>query len=104
MKKAGLIEAIGNTNNRSYTLSAKLYKNPADYVRQTGIDQLRYCELIHKLAQTSGEISRKDVVNLLHVSPPQAYDIHICALHQKIMFLLIFLYNHHQNPCACLPC
>jgi len=73
MNEAGLIEAIGTTNNRSYTMSAKLYKNPADYVRQTDIDQLRYRELILKLAQTKNEITRKDVVDLLHITPSQAY-------------------------------
>ena len=71
--EAGLIEAIGNTKGRTYNLSAKLYKNPADYVRQTDIDQVRYRALIQKLAWQKDEISRKDVVELLHISPSQAY-------------------------------
>ena len=73
LAEAGLIEAMGNAKARSYTLSANLYKDPAEYVRQTDIDQLRYRELILKLARKKGEITRKDVVGLLHINPPQAY-------------------------------
>ena len=56
-----------------YILSAKTYKDPAQYVRQTDIDVIRYTEVILKLAQTKEHITRKDVIDLLHVSPPQAY-------------------------------
>lgn len=69
----GLIEAIGTGRGRAYILSAKSYKDPVKYVRQTDIDQLRYPELVVKLAKQKGSISRKDVIELLHVSPPQAY-------------------------------
>lgn len=73
LTEAGILEAIGNTKSRTYTLSVKLYKNPAEYVRQTDIDQVRYRELVQKLASKKGVITRKDVVDLLHISPPQAY-------------------------------
>ena len=73
LAEAGLLEAIGNGRGRAYVLSSKLYKDPAEYVRQTDIDQLRYRELVLKLAQTRGAISRKDVIDLLHISGPQAY-------------------------------
>lgn len=73
LTEAGIIEAIGNTKSRTYTLSVRLYKNPADYVRQTDIDQVRHRELVKKLASTKKFITRKDVVELLHISPPQAY-------------------------------
>ena len=73
LAEAGLLEAIGNGRGRTYVLSSKLYKDPVEYVRQTDIDQLRYRELVLKLAQTRGAISRKDVVDLLHISGPQAY-------------------------------
>lgn len=69
----GLIEAIGTGRGRAYILSAKSYKDPVKYVRKTDIDQLRYPELVLKLAKQKGTISRKDVIELLHVSPPQAY-------------------------------
>ena len=71
--QAGLIEAMGNGKGRTYVLSAQSYQNPVQYVRQTDIDALRHRELILKLARTKQSITRKDVVDLLHVSGPQAY-------------------------------
>lgn len=73
LTETGLIEAIGTGRGRAYILSAKSYKDPVKYVRQTDIDQLRYPELVVKLARQKGSISRKDVIALLHISPPQAY-------------------------------
>lgn len=73
LTETGLIEAIGTGRGRAYILSAKSYKDPVKYVRQTDIDQLRYPELVMKLAKQKGSISRKDVIELLHISPPQAY-------------------------------
>ena len=45
------------------------------YVRQTDIEAIRYQELIVKLAEAKQQITRKDVVDLLRVTPPQAYRI-----------------------------
>ena len=73
LTEAGLLEAIGNGRGRTYVLSSKMYRDPAEYVRQTDIDQLRHRELILKLAQTRRTISRKDVIDLLHINGPQAY-------------------------------
>ena len=73
LAEAGLLEAIGNGRGRTYILSSKLYRDPAEYVRQTDIDQLRHRELVLKLAQTQEVISRKDVIDLLRISGPQAY-------------------------------
>lgn len=73
LTETGLIEAIGTGRGRAYILSAKSYKDPVKYVRQTDIDQLRYPELVLKLARQKGSISRKDVIELLHISPSQAY-------------------------------
>lgn len=73
LTETGIIEAIGTGRGRAYILSAKSYKDPAKYVRQTGIDQLRFPELVMKLAKQQGCVSRKDVVELLHISPSQAY-------------------------------
>ena len=73
LTEAGIVEGIGNGRGRVYVLSAKAYKDPAQYVRQTDIDVIRYTELILKLAQTKEYLTRKDVIELLHVSPPQAY-------------------------------
>ena len=46
------------------------------YVRQTDIDRIRYPELVMKLATTKGGvITKQDVIELLNVSPSQAYSI-----------------------------
>jgi ATP-dependent DNA helicase RecG len=75
--EAGLVEAIGNGSNRSYILSAKVYKQnneSAKYVRQTDIDAVRYPELIIKLAkQQDGVITKEDVAELLKITDVQAY-------------------------------
>ncbi|MBR4628700.1 MAG: putative DNA binding domain-containing protein [Ruminococcus sp.] len=73
LTEAGIVDGIGNGRGRVYVLSAKAYKDPVQYVRQTDIDVIRYSELILKLAQTKGSIARKDVIDLLHVSGPQAF-------------------------------
>jgi len=73
LTEAGIIEGMGNGRGRVYVLSAKAYHDPAQYVRQTDIDVIRYTELILKLAQTKKYLTRKDIIDLLHVSPPQAY-------------------------------
>lgn len=73
LTETGIIEAIGTGRGRAYILSAKSYKDPAKYVRQTGIDQLRFPELVMKLAKQQGFVSKKDVIELLHISPSQAY-------------------------------
>lgn len=75
--ESGLIEAMGNGRSRTYTLSAKIYKqsdNITGYVRQTGIDKIRYPEMIIKFAQSNnGKIARKEAADLLQISEPQAY-------------------------------
>lgn len=73
LTEAGIVEGMGNGRGRVYVLSAKVYRDPAQYVRQTDIDGIRYIELILKLAQTKEYLTRKDVIDLLHVSGPQAY-------------------------------
>ena len=75
--EAGLVEAIGNGVNRSYILSAKVYKQNNEsvkYVRQTDIDAVRYPELIIKLAKRQdGVITKEDVAELLKITNVQAY-------------------------------
>ena len=45
-------------------------------MRQTDIDRIRYPELVMKLATTKGgTITKQDVIELLSVSPSQAYSI-----------------------------
>lgn len=71
------IKASGNGKNRAYILSSKFYDQNHDvigYVRQTDIDEVRYEELVLKLAQRSDDgISRKDVCSLLKITKDQAY-------------------------------
>ena len=75
--EAGLVDASGNNKARFYTLSSKVYKeqdNIVGYVRQTGIDAVKYEAWIMELIQKQGgKITRDNVVELLNVTPPQAY-------------------------------
>jgi len=74
----GLVEAKGTGRGRYYMLSSGVYKksdNVAGYIRQTDIDKLRYEELIIKLAEEQGYVTRGNVAELLNLSPPQAYRI-----------------------------
>jgi len=51
-------------------------KKAIQYVRQTDIDSIRYPELVMKLANTqNGIITKQDVIELLKVSPSQAYTV-----------------------------
>ena len=43
------------------------------YVGQTDIDQVRYSELVLKLAKQQRSVTRSDVAELLHINPPQAH-------------------------------
>ena len=75
--EAGLVDASGNNKARFYILSSKVYKekdNIVGYVRQTGIDAVKYEAWIMELVQKQGgKITRDNVVELLNVTPPQAY-------------------------------
>lgn len=72
----GLVEASGSSNQREYYLSSKVYKRKGkvkEYVRQTGIDSIRYPELILKLVEKRGRVTKRDVAELLHLDPDGAY-------------------------------
>lgn len=75
--EAGLVEATGSNKSRVYILSSKIYKeqdNVVGYVRQTGIDAVKYEAWIMELvAKQNGMITRDNVVELLNVSTSQAY-------------------------------
>lgn len=89
--ESGLVEASGNGKGRTYILSAKVYKeqdNSVGYVRQTGIDKLKYEELVLKLANQQGFVTRDNVSELLNVSPSQAYRI-LKGLANKNKLILI---------------
>lgn len=73
LTESGLIDAMGSGRGRAYVLSAKAYTDPIQHVRQTDIDAVRYKELVMTLARRKKYITRRDVIELLHVSPSQAY-------------------------------
>jgi ATP-dependent DNA helicase RecG len=74
--EAGLIEAHGNGRGRSYTLSAKVYKQSGKqvaYVRQAGFDALQQEQMVLKFIQAHGQVKRADVMELCHLNRNQAY-------------------------------
>ncbi len=75
--EAGLVEANGSSKARSYILSSKVYKeqnNIVGYVRQTGIDAVKYEAWIMELVnKQNGKVTRDNVVELLNVTSSQAY-------------------------------
>ena len=75
--EAGLVEATRSNKSRVYILSSKIYKeqdNVVGYVRQTGIDAVKYEAWIMELVtKQNGMITRDNVVELLNVSTSQAY-------------------------------
>ncbi len=75
--EVGLVDAGGNNKARFYILSSKVYKeqdNIVGYIRQTGIDAVKYEAWIMELIQKqNGKITRDNVVELLNVTPSQAY-------------------------------
>lgn len=74
--ESGLIEASGYGKREAYVLSKKVYKvqeNSVTYARQTEIDKLKHDELILKLAQQQGYITRDNVSELFNISTSQAY-------------------------------
>lgn len=78
LTEAGLIEAAGSGRGRYYILSSKVYRsvdNMMGYIRQTGIEGMRFRELVMKLAGTQGFVTRGNVAELLQITPPQAYRV-----------------------------
>lgn len=73
---SGMIEAGGTGRGRYYMLGADYYRNTEntnEYIRRKGIESIRHNEMVLQLAKQQKTISRKDVVDLLHITPPQAY-------------------------------
>lgn len=78
LTETGLAEAFGAGRGRYYILSSKVYgsgDNSAGYVRQRGIEEIRYPEMVLKLVNSQGYVTRSDVADLLKLTPPQAYRI-----------------------------
>lgn len=93
MIESGLIETFGKGKERTFILGKKIYKEnkkTIQYVRQTGIDSIRYPEMVMKLANTqNGIITKQNIIDLLKVSPVQAYSI-IKKLQQEKRLKLLY--------------
>lgn len=75
LEESGLVESVPNGRGKAYILSAKVYKadnKSIAYVRQTKIDKIKYPELVLKLVETQGEITVRDVTELLNITDSQA--------------------------------
>lgn len=75
LEESGLVESVPNGRGKAYILSAKVYKadnKSIAYLRQTKIDKIKYPELVLKLVETQGEITVRDVTELLNITDSQA--------------------------------
>ena len=76
LQDGGLVESSGRGDTKAFMLGAKAYKREGkeiEYVRRSGIDRIRYPELIMKLAQSQGTVSTADIEQLLQISSARAY-------------------------------
>lgn len=73
--EVGLVEAHGNPRNRSYTLSADLYRAKGDklaYTRQAGFSSLQHEQMVLAHVHHHGRIQRGEVMALCHLDVEQA--------------------------------
>jgi len=73
--EAGLVQPHGNTRNRSYTLSAELYRakgGQVEYTRQAGFSRLQHEQMVLGHVRHHGRIQRHEVIDLCHLSVDQA--------------------------------
>ena len=73
--EAGLVEAHGNARNRSYTLSADMYRAKGEklaYTRQVGFSQVQHPEMVLNYVRQHGRIQRGEAMELCHLSAEQA--------------------------------
>ncbi|MDD6143075.1 MAG: putative DNA binding domain-containing protein [bacterium] len=76
LTESGMVEAGGTGRGRYFMLGHKYYHQKKDlisYTRQKDIESIRHDELILQLAKRQGYVRRADVIELLHVTPSQAY-------------------------------
>ncbi len=73
--EAGLVQPHGNTRNRSYTLSAEVYRakgKQVAYTRQAGFSRLQHEQMVLGHLQHHREIRRNEVMELCHLTGDQA--------------------------------
>ncbi len=71
----GLVQPHGRGRGRSYTLSAQMYASQGRqvaYTRQAGLAKLQQEQLVLAFAHQHGEVRRKDVIELCHLTGDQA--------------------------------
>ena len=74
--ESGMVEAVGAGKNRNYMLSAQVYcqnKLTAEYVRQKGIDEIRYPEMIIEYTEKNGNRITRSEAALLKIDENKAY-------------------------------
>lgn len=73
--EAGLVQPHGNTRNRSYTLSAEMYRAKGEqvaYTRQVGFSSLQHEQMVLGHVRHHGRIRRSEVIELCHLTGDQA--------------------------------
>lgn len=78
LAEAGLIDPHGTGRGRTYTLSAKVYRQAgqkAAYVRQAGFDPIQQEQMVLSYIDNHGSIKRAEVAELCRLSLPQAYHL-----------------------------
>ncbi len=78
MVERGLLESRGERRNRSYHLSAAVYReigNPAAYVRVHGFEPLQQEQMILQYVDTYGKITRSQAADLCRLDPRQARQV-----------------------------
>jgi ATP-dependent DNA helicase RecG len=76
--EAGLVHAYGSTRSRTYTLSADVYQAKGEqvaYTRQAGFSKLQHEQMVMNYTEQHGEIRRRDVIELCHLSASQAANL-----------------------------
>lgn len=73
--EAGLVEAHGSARNRSYMLSAAVYRAKGEevaYTRQAGFSPLQHEQMVLSYVGHHGRIQRKDAMELCRITGDQA--------------------------------
>ena len=86
--EAGLVEAHGRTRNRSYTLSADLYRakgEKAAYTRQVGFSSVQHPEMVLNYVSQHGRIQRSEVMELCRLDRGQAYRLLTKLVHNGLL-------------------
>ncbi|MBF0181805.1 MAG: putative DNA binding domain-containing protein [Magnetococcales bacterium] len=76
--ETGLVEPHGTGRGRTYTLSAKVYRQTGQkigYTRQAGFDALVQEQLVLSYVDQQGSIKRAEVAELCRITLPQAYHL-----------------------------